>query len=173
MVLHHAQSRPVSLARDELSHFPLLLGEQGFLALAAQMLEPLHRACSAEGRASLAQDAAALQLRTAFNHLSDELTQRAEQALCPDILWQVHDRALECLSWARQGNPVAAADGLQALRQQAEDAQLRARELCDFAMGSEGALALAQSLMPDGRHTLRPINWRGHLMGWALDILPA
>lgn len=172
LLTHHAESRPVRLARTELRHLDWLLAPSGLLETGQGMIEPMTRAATDAGRASLAGDAAANALRARFNALQVEATRLAAASDCPDVMGEVRLALADVLNLAiGQGAP-AAALGFAALVQGLADSRVRLEELREFALDEAGARRLAGALGGDPDSALRPIMDNGELMGWGIEAGP-
>lgn len=171
LVCHHAQARPVLLAHTELAHLAWLQQTQGLLDTGAAMIEPMARASSAEGRASLAGDGAANAVRDRFNVLQDELGRLAEASNCPDVLFEVRQALGAILDMAmRQGRDAAEA-AMATLRRQLLDSALRLRELRDYALDEAAVARLGQALAADGAALeIAPLSDQDVLMGWSIKV---
>jgi hypothetical protein len=175
MLLHHAQSRLVAVAREELTHIRWLLVESGLLPLARGMATPLAQAGTPAGRAALAADAAANQLRKDFNLALQALERRAAASAVPDALLEARDGLAAALSRAPVQGESAALAALAELSLQWDDATLRLAELQSHALDEAGIRQLRELLgtAPERQVCAEPIHHaRGALMGWALRLDP-
>ncbi|MBL8330961.1 MAG: class I SAM-dependent methyltransferase [Rubrivivax sp.] len=170
LVLHHADSRPVSLAQWEVEHLDWLLGEDGLLPCAHELLEPLERARSPEGRAALESDPAAAAVRERFNAAQDRLAERAQQrADGADVLFEARQAVSQVIQTLFQRDRQAAQAQLQALSVAFEDTRFRLQELRRCALSAEGLSHHVQRLLLQGFHVeCGPLHEQGHLMGWQL-----
>lgn len=169
LLTHHAGSRPVRLAHAELAHLAWLGEPQGLLDTGEAMIEPMARAATDAGRASLASDANANALRARFNALQAAVEQRAEGDDCPDVLMEVR-QAIGAIFGMAMGQGVdAARRAMQDLRQGLEDSALRLRELCDYALDEPRARALAAAL-GGAAAVLEPVMEEEMLMGWTISV---
>ncbi|WP_374436351.1 class I SAM-dependent methyltransferase [Inhella sp.] len=165
LVLHHAESLPVRLARTECSHIEGLLATDGLLDLAAGMQTLLMRARTPEGRIALDNDSAALALRDRFNAAQEQIEREIATSSCPDVLHE----ARQAIMQAFQAGPAGSAQ-LQAYRQQLQDAQLRLSELVMHALDEAKLSELEAQLQASGRNTQRALlQERGQLMAWSLQ----
>ncbi|MBH9577720.1 class I SAM-dependent methyltransferase [Inhella proteolytica] len=164
LVLHHAESLPVRLARAEGSHIQDLLAADGLLDLAAGMQTLLMRARTPQGRMELDRDPAALALRNRFNAAQEQIEREIATSHCPDVLHE----ARQAIMQAFQEGPAGSAR-LQAYRQQLQDAQLRLSELVTHAVDEAKLSELEAQLHASGRNTQRALlHERGQLMAWSL-----
>lgn len=175
MVLHHAASRPVSLAAVELAHLDWLAGPGGLLRACEAMLGPLARARTPEGRAGLDGDATAEAARARFNAAQDALAARARAAPDgADVLGEVQDAVAGVLGSVVQQGESAGRQALQALEQGLGDSRLRLQELRDCALDAAAAQGLCARIAAAGlQAALAPLREGSHLMGWTLRAEPA
>jgi len=166
LLTHHAQSRPVALAHDEIGHLDWLCAADGLLACAQRIFPILERARTPEGRQQLALDADAERERLTFNALQRDLSRRAQRAPCPDVLYEVRDAAAALFARASASGAGDAHAGLDALRLQLAHSRLRLADLCRCALDADGVAALAARLAPGTR--VAEVHVDGHLMGWTL-----
>ena len=170
LVMHHAASRPVSLAAVEIAHIDWLRGDDGLLPAARAMLAPMARAATPEGRASLATDATADAIRERFNAAQAALSARGRAAPDgADVLGEVQDSVAQVLVLAMQRGQAAAEAGWSQLDQGLADARWRLQELRDNALDGQAAQTLCGRLQAQGLKTaLTTLDEQGHLMGWHL-----
>jgi SAM-dependent methyltransferase len=170
LLVHHAASRPVGLAHDEIGHIDWLLAPDGLLDTGAAMLPLLARASTAEGRAALAQDAQALARRRRFNDLQQELARRAAGAPCPDVLYETREAVAALLDIAARRGAADAQARLPALREALAQSRVRLADLCRCALDEAAVHALAQRFAALGAARIEPLHEAGWLMGWTLRI---
>jgi len=177
LLVHVADARPVALAHLELPHLDWLLGPDGLLDATAELLEPLARATTPQGRALLSADPQAARIRERFNATQATLTHRAEASGDgSDVLFEMRAVVGEAVSLAAQGDLQSANRHLQGARRAAEDARLRLQQLCRHALSRDllgqvqGALRLATD---NGHVEVGEIRERGHLMGCAVSARKA
>jgi SAM-dependent methyltransferase len=141
-VVHHAQSLPVRIGREELLQHDWLRGADGLLACAADMLEPMARSADPAGRAALQRDAEARRRRERYDAALHQLQARASAARWPDLLLEVHATLAGILRVARESGAAAGHQELAALGDRLARDQLRQRELVDCACDAAGLQAL-------------------------------
>lgn len=171
LTLHHAQSRPVALAAIEIAHIDWLYGPDALLQAARAMLEPMARAVTEAGRASLMRDPAATAIRTTFNAAQTALSARGSAAPDgADVLAEAQDSVAQLLQLAQQqGHAGADAAWLQ-LDQHLKDARWRLQDLIDCALSADAAHGLCERLKAHGlKPSLGTVTEQGHLMGWQLN----
>lgn len=171
LVTHHAGARPVVLAAAELEHLAWLEEAQGLLATGSAMIEPMARAATGQGRASLEGDAGANAARARFNSLQTEVTRLASASACPDVLLEVRDAIGAILNLAMMQGVAAAEAAMAQLRQDLSDSAVRLRELRDYALDEVRARQLGAALAGEGgKVTLEPISEKLILMGWSISV---
>lgn len=170
LLVHHAASRPVGLAHDEIGHLDWLLAPDGLLDTAAAMLPLLARASTADGRAALAQDAPALARRRRFNELQQALARRASGAPCPDVLFETREAIAVLLDIAARRGAAEAQARLPALREALAHSRVRLADLCRCALDEAAVTALGQRFATLGAARIEPLHEAGWLMGWTLRI---
>lgn len=169
LVLHHAASRPVAMARADLSHLDWALGPDGLIGACAGMLGPAAEATTPQGRARLAQDPAAEAARLRFNAAQDALHQRANAHDGADMLGDVQGAVAALLDMSMQQGAPAARSRLDAWLQGMAQHRWRQEELCAHALDDGAIQALAAELASAGlRVDLTALEDGPHLMGWAL-----
>jgi SAM-dependent methyltransferase len=173
MILHHAGSRPVALAHDELAHIDWLGQPGGLLESTALLLEPMARAATEAGRQSLAHDTGAIAARERFNRWQRELSQRAAVAPCPDVLHEVREALAQVLAAATRQGEAQARLRLAHVHRHLADSALRLRELCACALDAARIEALATRLARPGSSVGRAQVVEGvAVMGWSLQLTP-
>ncbi|HEY0488693.1 MAG TPA: class I SAM-dependent methyltransferase [Telluria sp.] len=172
LLTHHADSQPVRLALTELSHLEWLLAPSSLLETGQGMIEPMARAATDAGRASLATDAGANALRARFNMLQTEATRLAASSGFPDLLGEVRVALAEVLNLAIGQGASAAGIAFASLAQGLADSRVRLEELREFALDDAAARRLASALGGDPDSAVRPIVDDGKLMGWGIEVGP-
>lgn len=177
LVLHHAGSRLVEVAREEDAHLAVLLAPEGLLAQAAPMLAPMARAATPAGREALRGDAAANAARAALNRALEALGARAAASPVPDALLEAREQLPALFRLAAERGVAAAEAALAGWRQALEDARLRQRELIACALDEAALAALREAFAADGRASaatvlLRGEGGAGEVLGWGLTVAP-
>ena len=170
LLVHHADSVPVTLAAEELRQIDWLQSPDGLLAAAAPMLGPIARAATPEGRAALRTDAAAQAARETFDRRQAERLARAGASSCPDILHEAANWIARCFQAAQSGGEARGQEALAQVRQLLGDATLRLQELRGHALDAAGVQALCATLSQQGRReaSASPLQHEGRLMAWAV-----
>ena len=172
-LLHHRDARPVQLADLDLAHLAWLQSDDGLLAAAHDMVGPLARACTPEGRAHLATDRNAQARRERFNAAQGRLASRLAAGVDGgDVLQEVRLTVMQILGIARErGDAAAAMARLSLLDTQLKDHAWRLEELRQCALDRDGVAALASSVSWDGSvPRIASVMEGPHLMGWSVVI---
>jgi SAM-dependent methyltransferase len=173
LVLHHAQSRPVSLARTELSHLDWVLGPDGLIAACADMIGLAAQANTPQGRERLARDPAAEAARLRFNAAQVALRERTIAGDGSDVLGEIRDMVATLLQIAMRQSASHAHSEMESWMCTLTDHRLRLEELCTHALDRAAAQALAAQLASAALGTdLGTLEEGQHLMGWALRAGP-
>lgn len=170
LVMHHAQSRPVTLAAVEIAHIDWLRGPEGLLGATREMLGPMALAATAAGRVQLSQDPKADAVREAFNQAQDALQARTATPDGADILGEVQDQVAQLLNLAVQRGAEAARLAWVQVDRQLADARWRLQDLRDAALDEPGVQAVCESLRQAGLEPrVATLHEQGYLMGWTLQ----
>ena len=102
LVLHHAASRPVTLAAVEMAHIGWLRSAEGLLPAARAMLAPMAQAATPAGRASLAADVDAIARRNRFNAAQEALEGRLSVPDGADVLQEARAAVHQLFAQAQQ-----------------------------------------------------------------------
>lgn len=176
LVMHIIGSRPVDLAKIELAHLDWLLSDAGLLSATAALIEPLSRASTAHGRASLANDPMAEAARIRFNAAQGALQARATTADGADVLFDVQNWVPSVLEVAAQQGVAPARERLGRLEAGIFDSRLRLEQLVGHALTPErchwlGAL-LCDATGVNRGVAINEVRDHGHLMGCSLVAQP-
>jgi len=172
-LLHHRDARPVQLAGVELAHLAWLQSAEGLLPAARDLVEPLARASTPEGRASLANDRDALARRERFNTAQGRLASRLErEADGGDLLQEVRQAVMQILGIARErGDAHAALERLGQLEAALHDHAWRLDELRGCALDGDAVAGLVRDVAGEAcAHHLIEVTEGHHLMGWGVVI---
>jgi hypothetical protein len=168
-VLHHARSRPVALARTELSHLEWALGPDGLIGACVDILGPAAEATTPQGRARLAHDPTAEAARLRFNAAQAALHERANIPDGADVLGEIRDGVGALVQVAMRQGAAPARSQLDAWTHALADHRVRLEELRTHALDSAAAQALGAHLASAGlRIDLGTLEEGQHLMGWTL-----
>lgn len=171
LVLHHAQGRPAVLAAIEIDHMRWLTRQGGWFDATEAMIEPMARAATAQGRASLHGDARANAARERFNTQQNQLTARAASGDGADVLLEVREAAMQAFTLASRGSLPAATALLVSWRAELAAAVTRLHDLSAHALRVDEAEALRERLSTELRTPVALGELRegeGHLMGWTM-----
>lgn len=171
LVLHHTEGRPASLAAVEIEHLDWLMRGGGLFDAAAVMVEPMARAHTAQGRASLQGQPQANTARQRFNMVLGELSARAASGDGADVLVDARDAVMSLLANAGREGVMRASANLAALRQEFSGSATRLHDLCAHALGVDAAMSLRERLAAAlGRPvSLGELHEQQHLMGWTIQ----
>lgn len=173
LVLHHAASRPVTLAAVEMAHIGWLRSAEGLLPTARAMLAPMAQAATPAGRASLAADVDAIARRKRFNAAQEALLGRLSVPDGADVLQEARAAVHQLFGQAQQQGGVAAEAAWSALDAALADAHWRLDELRRCALAPAAAQHLCDLLRPALPHIGLTVLQEGpHNMGWALTARP-
>jgi SAM-dependent methyltransferase len=174
MVLHHAQGRPATLADLEIGHIRWLTTQGGWFDATAAMIEPMARASTFGGRASLQGDARANAARERFNAVQNELTARGAGQDGADVLFDMREAAMSVFATAGREGVTVAGNALAALREELIAGATRLDDLRSHALAAEPVGALGRRLESAlGRAVaLGELREGDYLMGWTLRSLP-
>lgn len=169
MVMHHPQSRPCTLAAEEIGHIDWLL-DGGWLAAARAMTEPMGLLARPGGREKLARSTRWGGVRQTFDAQQAAAQARMAHSSCPDVLAEALQAVAEQVfrSAAQQGH-AAGLQALDALTTWLEDCRTRLLDMRAHAQPEAQMKAHAATLR--AHHwltTLAPLHDGPHLMGWAL-----
>jgi SAM-dependent methyltransferase len=171
LVLHHGQGRPATLAAIETDHIRWLTTEGGWFDATAAMIEPMARAATFAGRASLQGDARAIAARERFNRVQNELSARGAGQDGADVLFEMREAAMSVFALAGREGVHAAEAALAAIREELGAGATRLADLCAHALTAAQVRALAEHLelglgAPVALGEIREQG--GHLMGWTI-----
>lgn len=174
IVAHHAESRPVQLAHEEIGHIDWLSSANGLLDDAAAMMPFMARAATPAGRAALATDSQANAARARFNARQDAMSARIAESPCPDVLHEVRDAIGQLFRVAMTDGADKAQHALATMRGSLADSRLRLEELRRHALDDAGVRAFREQLARGGAGvTYAALNDGSHLLGWVVCSDPA
>ncbi|HLS84574.1 MAG TPA: class I SAM-dependent methyltransferase [Arenimonas sp.] len=172
LVMHHADSVLVAVARAELANQALLAAPDGLLACAEQALPWIAMANRGEDPGRFP---AALSARSRYNLAARALDQAAAASPAPDLLLQAREQVGRLLASAGQ-DPAPALQALQQYRQALEAARLRTAELVGHALDAAQVQALIAALRqarPTAAIACEPLAQAEGLLAWGLRLTPA
>lgn len=97
-VIHHVDGIPVEIARFEREHVAVLLAPDGLYATALELIEPMSRSGTVEGRNQLKQDPSATSARLGFNAALTRLQASIREAPYPDVFQEQIEVVLPLLN---------------------------------------------------------------------------
>ena len=169
LVLHADASLIVRQAREELRHLAWLLDEAPLFDTGARMCEALALAATPEGIRRLEADPGAAALRTRYNGLMAQASERAARSSCPDVIVEAQQALSQALMASRAaGSAAVGQQALAALPGPLRESQLRLRELVDCAL-DRGAV---ERLLADAGANIERLEAlrfdNGEVMAWGL-----
>lgn len=175
MILHHAQGRPATLAAMEIDHIRWLTAEGGWFDAASAMIEPMARASTFAGRASLQGDARANAARERFNGVQNELSARGAGKDGADVLFDMREAVMSIFALAGREGVKAADAALAGVRQELAAGATRLADLCAHALSRAQVQGLRERLAGalGVEVALGEVREQGeHLMGWTIRTHP-
>ena len=168
-VLHHQQSRPVTLARAECAHIDELLAHDGLWTRAQAMIAPMVLLSAPNGRDRLARDAVAQQARQHFDDAQARVQAQAQASPCPDVLHETQDAIASVLQRAVQAGSEAALALADRWQRHLADSRLRLQELVQHALDDDAMARLMRQLDAAGLQSrIDRLSDGPHLMAWSL-----
>ena len=168
-LVHHVDSLPVRIAREELEHADWL-AEQALDERVQALIPPMARSATAEGQAALRGDAEANDQRARFNGSLQRLQERVSAARYPDLLQETADALMAVLQRARLAGEAAAEAALENWRTAHRHSLLRQRELIAHAR-DEPQLREWLAAFPSEQARIATMSFpNGELAGWAVRL---
>jgi ubiquinone/menaquinone biosynthesis C-methylase UbiE len=173
LVVHHAQSLPVYVSRQELRHLAFI-DRSGFLERAAAMIPFIARLSDPGSQASLQSDPKAVEARRDFDSAQAEIRRRVDDEAIPDLLTDVQIVVQDCFRTAVADGVPSALGRLSGYRISLEDSRLRFEDLVQSALDETGIRALQDGLISSkgggAQASLRVLHVNDQVFGWALRI---
>ncbi|MBG6078446.1 methyltransferase domain-containing protein [Rubrivivax gelatinosus] len=169
LLMHHADGRPVRLARSEREHARWLLDQ--LLPAAEPMLGAMSRLATESGRRELALDPQWAAVRHRYDAVLAEARRRMTGSEAPDLLADVQ----HWMAWAFRLAADTGLDGgrqaLAGVRQLVVDQDRRLQDLLLRALDAPAIDAVIAHLRGAGLQPAvpEPVHDAGHLMGWWLQ----
>jgi SAM-dependent methyltransferase len=159
LVCHHAQSRLVEVAQEEVAHIEWLLSEDSVVAAVAAFAPFLSLPKSDEGQRASDR----------FNAAMARMVERAQGSPVPDALHDAADMVRAVLDTAGRRGADAAAAMLDRWVEAARDARVRSAELCANALDDGAARALCDIFKDGGLTAAADTLYEGdYLIGWTI-----
>lgn len=169
-VVHHVDSLPARIAREECSHIDHLLEPDGFYAHAETIMAPMAQAATAAGREQLRQDPSASAARINMNKALATLKARLEGADYPDVLLEQRDTVMGLIAQVPGIGADIGVQRLSALREALLASRLRQQELIDHAC-TEADLRAWMAHLDGTIERLEPQLFdNGELAGWVFVV---
>lgn len=165
-VLHHADSIIVRMAHAELGQQRLLLGDQGLLAAAADVLPWVARARAGDPEAA---GAAARAARERYNAAMEQLTRIIDAENHTSLLVEAREY-IHGIAAGRFGVGAQQQRQLSDFRERLVEGQLRTCEVIDCALDGEAAAGLVDALGQRGfgRPQLMPLAQDEGVLAWSV-----
>lgn len=168
-VMHHAGSRPISIARAELSALDWAFGPDGLVSACADVIDAVAESGTPQGRERLSRAPAAEAARVRFNAAQAALRELAAQPSASDVLGEIQDGVGAVVQLARQHGAPSARSAMDAWTSTLTDHRWRLRELCNHALDGVAARFLVSQLTSSALPAeLGTLEEGSHLMGWTL-----
>lgn len=167
-IVHHIDSLPVRIAREECRHIDYLLEPEGLYARAQAIIEPMAHAATAAGRERLKQDPVASAARVNMNAALAGLKTRLESADYPDVLLEQRDAVMALIAHVPSIGADAGRKALSELREALLASRLRQQELIDHACTEADLRGWMAPLDGAIEHLAPQLFDNGELAGWAL-----
>ncbi len=159
LVCHHAQSRLVDVAREEVAHIDWLLAEDSVVATVGSFAPFLSQPTSDDGQRASDR----------FNAAMARMVERAQHSPVPDALHDAAGLVRAVLDTAGRRGADAATAMLEQWVAAARDARVRSAELCDAALDDDAAQALCDLFERGGRTATADALCEGdYLIGWTI-----
>lgn len=166
-LVHHHDSLPTTIAREELEH-AAWLADESLAEQAAALIPAMARSATAEGQQALRVDAVANDQRARFNGSLQRLQQRRAEARFPDLLEEVGEALMGLLQQARQAGEGAAQVAFERWQGEYRRGLLRQRELVEHAF-DEQTLSVWMAPLQGLETRVQPIAFSaGGLAGWGV-----
>ena len=171
MVIHHQDSRVVSMARDDLSFLTQAMSEEGILAAAKALMPFAAMANTPEGKEQLKNDPQAEAARAAFNAAQTDLAQRIQASDSPQAMANLGQAVHAVVVNAAQAGLAQAELQYNELLSLYEDEIKRLQELVACAWNDAQLSAFSEQLAEKGFTNVKTglIHNQDHLMGWSLS----
>ena len=159
LVCHHARSRLVDVAQEEVAHVDWLLADDSVVAAVAAFAPFLSQPKSDDGQRASDR----------FNDAMTRMVDRARQSPVPDALHDAADMVRAVLDTAGRRGAGAAAAMLDQWVEAARDARVRSAELCASALDEDGVRRLSEALDSGGLTAAVDVLYeKDYLIGWTI-----
>ena len=168
-VIHHADAVPVEIARYECGHIAVLLSPEGLYTRAYELIEPMSRSGTEQGRIQLKQDPSAAKTRIEFNAALSRLQANIQQLPYPDVFEEQIEAILHLLNQVQTLGVEEGRKRLLGLRQLLESSLQRQEELLQYACNEEQIRACIRILGDDAPLLETLFFENGKIAGWAVS----
>ena len=170
LLMHHSESRPAQLAREERGHIQWLRSESSWFDAAQDMLLPMSLLGQAGGLQRLNADAGLAAVRSRFDQEVVLIRSRASDSACPDLLNDVQAWMANVFKAAAQRGLGAARAEWVAVRGVIDEIDCRLADMLDHALSESELKALLVSLQQLGvAAEFESAQEQGFLMGWLVS----
>jgi len=173
LVVHHADSLPVYVSRQELRHLEFLR-RGDFFDSALAMIPYFALFNDVKARTRLQSDPGAIQTRQRFDDAQRAIQQRVADEPIPDLLADVQIFMQDCFRTAVSVGATPAIDRVAGYRSLLDDSRLRLEDLVRSALDKPGILALQERFKAAkgraARSSLKALSVNSQVFGWALRV---
>ena len=168
-VIHHVDGIPVEIARFECEHIAMLLSADGLYATALELIEPMSRSATAEGRLQLKQDASAISARVGFNAALTRLQASMREARYPDVFQEQFEAVLHLMNQVPSLGADEGQKRLLELRLALVSSMQRQEELVEHA-SDEARIRTWMRLLGDDKPVIERLLFdNGQVAGWGVS----
>lgn len=169
-VVHHSESLPVRIAREEIGHLDWLQAPDGPFEAARSLLPWMAMAAAPGGVERLNSNASAVRARQAFRMAVQRLEERAAGSRYPDALDEAREPLVGALQVARERGAEAATAVLEQACSAWARQRLRASDLAEVAMGREQLAALLERVSGEPPRIGEVRFETGDIAGWCVEV---
>ena len=171
LIVHHKESVLLQVAKEESEHIQSVLADNGLLACAQAILEPIYRAQSPEGIAQLKADPAANLAKGRFNQAQDDVLRRLASAAYPDVLQESRDCVARAVMMVQRKELQGGRELLQQRLAELQDNQMRLEEIQSHALDAAGVEQLCADLTAGGGKTATTTLFRdASVLAWVVRL---
>lgn len=172
LVMHHAGSVLVRVGREELAHHARLLGDDGLLRAALEVIPWIAQARSG---APIQDVASANAARERYNQAMRALADAAGSSPVPDLLHESASAVQRLLAGVRPENARQAGEALRGYAGELEGARLRTAEMVAHALERaqvEEMAAQVRAARPDAQVRIDELRQAEGVLAWSFVATP-
>lgn len=173
LVVHHRQSLPVMVSKQELTHLRFLENQE-FLDLTAQMIPLIAKLANPDGSRELTSDSRAMAIRKRFDEATLAIEQRAKTEPIPDLLTDARLCSTECFQLAVSVGSQAAFGHLAAFKVALSDSRFRLDEVVQNALDEADIASLQERFISLNREPMSfariPLTINDQIFGWIVKV---